>query len=170
MSVTPGRTSDHVDLSDATGLPGTSRRSVLRRAAAAGLLATPAVGLLSACATSGGDEKPKDQAVGDKSDKNPLGVKEDAALEVVIFNGGYGEKYATDVHEPLYKAAFPKAEVKHQASQAISTILTPRFASGEPPEFVNNSGEKMLDFGALVGDGQLQDLTELWDAPSVDDP
>jgi N-acetylglucosamine transport system substrate-binding protein len=35
---------------------------------------------------------------------------------------------------------------------------------------VNNSGEKFLDFGALVNDGQLQDLTELWDAPSVDDP
>ncbi|MEK8110189.1 hypothetical protein NKG94_49505 [Micromonospora sp. M12] len=27
---------------------------------------------------------------------------------MVIFNGGYGEKYATDVHEPLYKTAFPR--------------------------------------------------------------
>jgi N-acetylglucosamine transport system substrate-binding protein len=156
MSVTPDSTSD------------LSRRTMLR-AAAAGLLATPAAGLLSACATSGSD-KPTATGGGAKTAQNPLGVKEDAPLEVVIFNGGYGEKYATDVHEPLYKKAFPKADVKHQASQAISTILTPRFASGAPPEFVNNSGEKSMDFGALVADGQLQDLTELWDAPSVDDP
>jgi N-acetylglucosamine transport system substrate-binding protein len=158
MSVTPDRPSE------------LRRRTLLGRAAAAGLLATPAAGLLSACATSGGDDKSNGPAVGTKSAENPLGVKEDAPLEVVIFNGGYGEKYATDVHEPLYKKKFPKAEIKHQSSQAISTVLQPRFASGQPPEFVNNSGEKSMDFGALVADGQLQDLTELWDAPSVDDP
>jgi N-acetylglucosamine transport system substrate-binding protein len=156
MSVTPDNPSD------------LSRRILLRRAAAVGLLATPAAGLLSACATSGGDNQ--STAEGTKTAQNPLGVKEDAALEVVIFNGGYGEKYATDVHEPLYKTAFPKAEIKHQATQAVSTVLQPRFAAGNPPEFVNNSGEKFLDFGALVNDGQLQDLTALWDAPSVDDP
>ncbi|MEU9509264.1 N-acetylglucosamine/diacetylchitobiose ABC transporter substrate-binding protein [Micromonospora sp. NPDC048170] len=147
-----------------------SRRTVLRRAAAVGLLATPAVGLLSACATSGGEKENEQVAGGTKSATNPLGVAEDAPIEVVIFNGGYGEKYATDVHQPLYKKAFPKAEVKHQSTQAVSTVLQPRFAAGNPPEFVNNSGEKLMDFGALVADGQLQDLTELWDAPSVDDP
>ncbi|MFG3704574.1 N-acetylglucosamine/diacetylchitobiose ABC transporter substrate-binding protein [Micromonospora sp. NPDC047670] len=158
MSITPENPAD------------LSRRTVLRRAAAAGLLATPAVGLLSACATSGGEEKNEQVAGGTKSATNPLGVAEDAPVEVIIFNGGYGEKYATDVHQPLYKKAFPKAEIKHQSTQAVSTVLQPRFASGNPPEFVNNSGEKLMDFGALVADGQLQDLTELWDAPSVDDP
>ena len=69
---------------------------------------------------------------GTKSATNPLGVAEDAPLEVVIFNGGYGEKYATDVHEPLYKKAFPKAEIKHQSTQAVSTVLQPRFAARQP--------------------------------------
>ncbi|SCE64399.1 N-acetylglucosamine transport system substrate-binding protein [Micromonospora matsumotoense] len=148
-----------------------SRRTLLGRTAAAGLLATPVVGLLGACATSGSDEGSNTKAEeGTKSATNPLGAAEDAPLEVVIFNGGYGEKYATDVHEPLYKKAFPKAEIKHQSTQAVSTVLQPRFASGNPPEFVNNSGEKLIDFGSLVADGQLMDLTELWDAPSVDDP
>ena len=69
------------------------------------------------------------------------GVKEDAPLEVVIFNGGYGDKYATDVHEPLYKKAFPKAEIKHQATPGRS----PRSCSRGSPAatrrtFVNNSG------------------------------
>ncbi|SCG67437.1 N-acetylglucosamine/diacetylchitobiose ABC transporter substrate-binding protein [Micromonospora halophytica] len=147
-----------------------SRRTLLGRTAAAGLLATGAVSLLGACATSGSEEGATKAEEGTKSAANPLGVKDDAPLEVVIFNGGYGEKYATDVHEPLYKKAFPKAEIKHQSTQAVSTVLQPRFASGNPPEFVNNSGEKLIDFGSLVADGQLMNLTELWDAPSVDDP
>ncbi|SCG44710.1 N-acetylglucosamine/diacetylchitobiose ABC transporter substrate-binding protein [Micromonospora coxensis] len=158
MSITPGNPAE------------LNRRTLLGRAAAAGLLATPAVSLLGACATSGSDEGASKAEEGTKSAANPLGVKDDAPLEVVIFNGGYGEKYATDVHEPLYKKAFPKAEIKHQSTQAVSTVLQPRFASGNPPEFVNNSGEKLIDFGSLVADGQLMDLTELWDAPSVDDP
>jgi N-acetylglucosamine transport system substrate-binding protein len=66
-----------------------SRRTVLRRAAAVGLLATPAAGLLSGC-VGGGEDEPVEQAAGEKSAANPLGVKEDAALEVVIFNGGLG--------------------------------------------------------------------------------
>jgi len=147
-----------------------SRRSLLRGAAAAGLLVIPATGLLSACATGGDDTPDAPAGGGEKSAANPLGVKEDAALEVVIFNGGYGEKYATDVHEPLYKKAFPNAEIKHSSTQEISTILQPRFAAGDPPDFVNNSGTKLMDFGALVADQQLADLTPLWDAPSVDDP
>ncbi|GAA1860189.1 N-acetylglucosamine/diacetylchitobiose ABC transporter substrate-binding protein [Asanoa iriomotensis] len=147
-----------------------SRRNLLRGAAGAGLLVIPATGLLSACATGGDDTPDTPAAGGEKSDKNPLGVKEDAQLEVVIFNGGYGEKYATDVHEPLYKKAFPNATIKHSSTQEISTILQPRFAAGDPPDFVNNSGTKLMDFGALVADQQLADLTPLWDAPSVDDP
>lgn len=154
----------------AASLPTSSlaRRTLLRRAAAAGLLATPAAGLLSACVGGGGDEQ--EQATGEKSAENPLGVDPKAPLEIVIFNGGYGEKYATDIHEPLYKKKYPDAEIKHSATQEISTTLQPRFAGGTPPDFVNNSGTKFMDFGALIADGQLQDLTELFDAPSVDDP
>ncbi|WP_033340461.1 N-acetylglucosamine/diacetylchitobiose ABC transporter substrate-binding protein [Catenuloplanes japonicus] len=147
-----------------------TRRTLLRRTAAAGLLATPAMGLLSACVTGGGEDEPADQAEGEKSAENPLGVDGKAPLEIVIFNGGYGEKYATDVHEPLYKAKFPEAQIKHSATQEIATTLQPRFAGGTPPDFVNNSGTKFMDFGTLIQDGQLQDLTELFAAPSVDDP
>lgn len=148
-----------------------TRRALLQRAAAAGLLATPAAGLLSACVGGGGDDDESNQDTGtEKSAENPLGVDAKAPLEIVIFNGGYGEKYATDIHEPLYKKKYPEAQIKHSATQQISATLQPRFASGSPPDFVNNSGTNFLDFGALIGDGQLQDLTELFDAPSVDDP
>jgi N-acetylglucosamine transport system substrate-binding protein len=144
-----------------------NRRTVLRRAAAAGLLATPAVGFLAACSDDKGGDGGGTTA---KSPTNPFGMKEDGTVEVVIFDGGYGQKYATDGHEPAFKAAWPKATIKHTATQDITALLQPRFQGGNPPEFVNNSGTKAMDFGALVADGQLADLTELWDAPSVDDP
>jgi N-acetylglucosamine transport system substrate-binding protein len=151
-----------------TAKPDLSRRTVLRRAAAVGLLAVPAVGLLEACATGG--DSPSDQSTGGtKSAKNPLGVDESAPLEVVIFAGGYSDKYATDYHVPLYKKAFPKATVKESSTQDIQGTLQPRFSGGTPPDVVDNSGTKFMDFGALISDNQLQDLTDLLNAASVDD-
>lgn len=148
---------------------GTSldRRRLLGRTAAAGLLAVPGVSLLSGCLGSSDDDEP-DQAEGAKSDKNPLGVKEDAELEVVIFNGGLGTKYATDVHIPSYKKSFPDANVKFSQAEEISTVVQPRFAGGNPPDMVNNAGSKLMDMGALVAEGQAADLTDLFDAPSLD--
>ena len=69
--------------------PGLDRRQFLQRLAAAGLLTVPGAGVLSACATGGGG--PTTAAQGDVSAQNPLGVAADAPLDVVIFNGGYGE-------------------------------------------------------------------------------
>ena len=74
---------------------GVDRRKLLGRTAAAGLLAVPGVSLLSGCLGSNDDDG-GDQAEGEKTAANPLGVKEDAELEVVIFNGGLGTKYATE--------------------------------------------------------------------------
>jgi N-acetylglucosamine transport system substrate-binding protein len=146
------------------------RRTLLRRAAAVGLVALPGASLLSACATGGGGSNDSSGG-GKKSANNPLGVKEDAPLDVVIFNGAFGDKYATDVHEPMYKKEFPKATIKHEAVTEIGKTLQPRFASGsDVPDVVNNSGSGLIDTGTLVADGQLADLTPLWDAPSVDDP
>lgn len=146
-----------------------NRRSVLRRAAAAGLLATPAAGLLSACVGSKSDDT-NTQAEGKITAENPLGVKEDADLEVWIFNGGLGTKYATDVHIPSYKAKFPKANVKFQSTEEVSTSLSGRFTSNNPPDMVNNAGSKLMDIGKLVGANQAADLTDLFDAPSLDIP
>ncbi|MFE9690768.1 N-acetylglucosamine/diacetylchitobiose ABC transporter substrate-binding protein [Micromonospora sp. NPDC005806] len=147
-----------------------NRRDILRRTAAAGLLATPAAGLLAGCATSGGDDKGDAGTYkGTKSEQNPLGVKEDAPLEVVIFNGGFGEEYAK-AHEAMYKEKYPKAEIKHSATQEISKTLQPRFVDGTPPDVVNNSGAGQIDFNGLVSQNAIADLGELLDAPSLDQP
>jgi N-acetylglucosamine transport system substrate-binding protein len=146
-----------------------TRRSVLRAGAGVAAAAGSA-GLLSGCAL--GDDEPaakSDKYEGTKSDKNPLGVKEDAPLEVVIFNGGFGEEYAK-AHEAMYKETYPKAEIKHSAVVEINKTLQPRFVDGTPPDFINNSGAGQIPNGDLVAQNQLADLTPLLDAPSLDVP
>lgn len=146
------------------------RRDILRRTVAAGLLATPAAGLLTGCATGGGgDDDGADAYRGTKSEQNPLGVAENAPLEVVIFDGGFGEEYAK-AHEAMYVERYPKAQIKHSATQEISKTLQPRFVDGTPPDVVNNSGAAQIDFNGLVSQNALADLGELLDAPSLDVP
>jgi N-acetylglucosamine transport system substrate-binding protein len=149
--------------------PDIDRRTLLRRAAAAGLLATPALGTLSACVGGGSTETQK-QSEGTKSAENPLGVDPAAPLEIYIFNGGLGTKYATDVDIPSYNRLFPNSKVAFNQTEEVATVLQPRFTSSNPPDMINNSGSKLMDQGALVQAGQVQDLTELFAAPSVDVP
>src|SRR5690625_4514657 len=60
---------------------------------------------LSACAAGGGggDDEGGGSGVsggdGEVTDDNPFGVAGDAAVDVVIFNGGYGDQYAKDAGE-----------------------------------------------------------------------
>ena len=143
-----------------------TRRDVLRWAVAAGLL-VPASGLVGACATGGGDDTAS--PAGEKSADNPFGVKGDLALDVVIFKGGYGDDYAK-AHEAMYAEKYPDAQIGHQGIQKIQEALQPRFNAGNPPDVVDNSGAGQIKLDLLVADGQLADLTELLDAPSIDDP
>lgn len=128
------------------------------------------VGALGGCALGGGGgEVDTDGAKGETSAGNPLGVREDAALEVVIFNGGFGEDYAK-AHQEMYRQRHPKARIRHSATQQIAETLQPRFVAGDPPDVVNNSGGSQIDFNGLVAQNALTDLGELLDAPSLDDP
>ncbi len=145
-----------------------ARRTVLRRAAMAGLLATPAVGLLSACAGGGEDPAKTEKPQGAKTAQNPLGVSETAPLEIVIFNGGLGTDYAEKIDTPSYNKLFPNSKVNMIKEVEIATVIQPRIAGGTPPDMINNSGSKLMDMGALVAAGEAQDLTELFAASSVD--
>ncbi|YCK41472.1 N-acetylglucosamine/diacetylchitobiose ABC transporter substrate-binding protein [Actinomadura sp. ATCC 39365] len=146
--------------------PHISRRQLLRGAAL-----VPVAGALAACATPAA--KPTattSSAPVATSAANPFGVADGKPLEVWIFDGGFGQDYAKNIHEPLFTAKYPKSEIKHNATKEITKVLQPRFAGGNPPEVIDNSGANFMDFGALSQDGQLQDLTALLDAPSWDDP
>ncbi len=146
--------------------PLPSRRTVLRHAAVGALL-TAGGSLLSACAAGGGDDKGGGGA--DRTAENPFGVKSSDPLDVVIFRGGYGDDYAK-AHEDLYRRRFAEAEVKHAGITDVAVQLQPRFNGGNPPDVIDNSGANSLPTAILAGTGQLADLSELFDAPSLDDP
>jgi N-acetylglucosamine transport system substrate-binding protein len=147
---------------------GLGRRGLIKRSAALGLIAVPTMSFLSACATGGGGENKETKApVGEKSAKNPLGVKNGAPMEAFIFKGGLGDQYAKDA-EADYNATYG-VTVKHTGTQQVGPKLTPRFAGGNPPDVIDNSGADHLDMNKLSTQGQLQDLAALLDAASMDD-
>lgn len=145
-----------------------SRRKFLRGALATGALVLPGTGLLASCATSGGDGDGATE--GTVSDENPLGVPTDQELEIYIFNGGFGDAYATEIHEPMFKERYPNVKINHKAEVDIAGALQSRFVAGDPPDFVNNSGDGQIPLGQMVSDKLLYDLSDLYDAPSWDDP
>ncbi|HEV7707348.1 MAG TPA: N-acetylglucosamine/diacetylchitobiose ABC transporter substrate-binding protein [Asanoa sp.] len=144
-----------------------SRRSLLRGTAAAGLLATPAVALLSACAgSSSGDDKAAD--TGAKTDDNPLGVADTGKVDVVVFNGGLGDAYAKfDV--TVFNKKHAGVTVNMSSTQKIKTEQQPKFST-TPADLINNAGADIMALDTLVNEGALTELTPLLDAPSWDDP
>ncbi len=134
--------------------------------ASAAPTAVAARGTASASATGGGAGAPM-LPTGEAL--NPLKVKDDQALDVVIFKGGYGDDYAVNA-EKIYSALFPKAKVGHQGIQRLGEQLQPRFVGGNPPDIIDNSGAGNLDQASLVADGQLTDLADLMEAPAFDSP
>lgn len=145
-----------------------TRRSVL--GVAAGGAALAGLGSLSACATGGGGGKPESSGGGEeKTDDNPFGVKKSDPVEAVIFDGGYGTDYGTE-HVKLYNTWAGGEVAKMTVTTKIATELQPRFAGGNPPELFDNSGADAMPSAKLVSEKQLADLSELLDAPTVDDP
>ncbi|NLU65809.1 N-acetylglucosamine/diacetylchitobiose ABC transporter substrate-binding protein [Streptomyces sp. HNM0574] len=149
------------------GSTSVNRRDLIKRAAAAGLVTVPAVSALTSCASGSGDSDQVDK--GKKTKDNPLGVNGKAPLELYIFDGGFGVKYAQDARK-VYEKKFPEAKVELKSTQKIQSVLQPRFNGGTPPDLIDNNGAEQMDMGTLVGKDQLTDLTPLMDAPSYDDP
>lgn len=147
---------------------GSSRRTFLSIAAAGtGAFA------LSACAAGGGsgdddgDAPAAPEGGGEVSDDNPFGVAEDATVDVVIFNGGYGDQYAKDAGEK-YKELYPDSDPQVSSTVNIQPDLQPRFIGGDPPDLFDNSGAQSMNASALISEGSLAELGSLIDAPSLD--
>lgn len=153
------------------GASESTRREFLRRAAAAGLVAVPAAGGLAACATSGGGGSGgnANQKKGKKTKSNPLGVDASAPLNVAAFDGGFGFQYNKN-DGAVYNKEFPKAKVSVQGLQELGQKLQPKFVAGNPPDVIDNSGAGNLDVATLISNGQIAELTDLYDAPAYDTP
>jgi len=138
-----------------------SRRQILKRAAALGM-AAPAINMVLAAASAA-------PAYAQAATSNPLKVDPKAPLDVVIFKGGFGDDYAKNVNS-MYSKEFPDAKISYQGIQRLAQQLQPRFVGGNPPDIMDNSGAGNLDTAALVAQGQLADLDDLFAAPSYDTP
>ncbi|HYJ68807.1 MAG TPA: N-acetylglucosamine/diacetylchitobiose ABC transporter substrate-binding protein [Nocardioidaceae bacterium] len=143
------------------------RRIFLRRAGLSALAVSGTVPLLANCA-SGGDEGDDEVSGGgeEQTEENPFGVSPSDPLSVVIFNGGYGEEYAK-FHESIYQEEFPDATINHQAITDIRQKMQPKFASSEPPDVLDNAGAEQMPISTLADNGQLTDLTQLWEADAL---
>lgn len=147
-----------------------TRRSLFQ--IAVGGAAVIGLGSLSACATGGGSTTGSGSSgggTGQKSADNPFGVDKKAAVEVVIFNGGYGDKYGAEM-VALYNKWAGGEVAKMKSTVKVATELQPRFQAANPPEVFDNSGADALPRAQLVAQKQVADLTALLDAPTVDDP
>jgi N-acetylglucosamine transport system substrate-binding protein len=144
--------------------PELDRRTLLRRAAAAGLLVTPAVGLLSACA--GSEPTKSDDSGAAKSKDNPFGVKDGSAVKVVVFNGGLGDQWAKE-DMAIFKAKHPNVTVNMSSTQKIKTEEQPKMAT-QPSDLVMNSGADSMDRSPLINEGAIEPLDDLLTAPAWD--
>ncbi|WP_460771230.1 N-acetylglucosamine/diacetylchitobiose ABC transporter substrate-binding protein [Mariniluteicoccus flavus] len=147
-----------------------TRRSLMQ--VAAGGAAIAGVGGLSACATGGTTGGTPTQGSGGAEKKdatNPFGVKKSDPVELVLFNGGYGDKYGAE-HVGVYNKWAGSEAAKMTSTVKIASTLQPRFSGGNPPEVFDNSGADAMPRATLVSQNQVADLTELLDAPTVDDP
>ncbi|WBC00033.1 N-acetylglucosamine/diacetylchitobiose ABC transporter substrate-binding protein [Solwaraspora sp. WMMA2080] len=161
MSIYP----DSVRIPSAVAGASVRRRTLLRRAAAAGLLAGPAAGLLSACA---GSDPGTGTETGTKSADNPFGVADDSSVDVVVFNGGLGDEYP-EFDKTLFVAKHDSVTVNLSSTQKIKTEQQPKFST-TPADLINNSGADLMAIDTLINEGALTELTPLLDAPSWDDP
>jgi N-acetylglucosamine transport system substrate-binding protein len=147
---------------------GLERRDLIKRAAAMGLIAVPTMSTLAACASGGGDDDNTGKSKGKTSAKNPLGVKKNSGLEVVIFDGGFGFAYINGPKGVFEKDGF--GSVKTSKTTKIQSKLQARMNGGTPPDVINNSGAEAMNGATLFSHKQLADLTPVFDAPSADDP
>lgn len=143
--------------------PYPTRRTILKSAA---VLSVPALG---GCVTAGKESGETKAGGAEKTAENPLGVKADAPLEVVVFKGGYGDEYAVKA-EATYQQKYPQAKIDHKGLQKVGEAMQPRFVAGTPPDVVDNTGAGRLDIATLVSANQVTDLADLLDAPSLDQP
>ena len=140
------------------------RRDLLR-----GSLATAAViplgGALAGCATGGGGTTPGTENTGAASDANPFGLADDATIEAVIFNGGYGIDYVTFATDLIVKQR-PNVKITVTPSTDIAQELQPRFVAGDPPDLIDNSGAKSIGFNTILP--QLEDLSSVIEAKNLE--
>ncbi len=104
----------------------------------------------------------------DDAAKNPLGIGTDP-VDGVFFSGGFGHDYIIYAGK-LVETAHPGVKVSVKPIQKVAEELRPRLVDGNPPDVIDNSGAGQFPTTDLANEGQLADLSELFEAASWDTP
>ncbi len=96
---------------------------------------------------------------------NPFGIEAGSEVEAVIFDGGYATDYV-DFAADIFMQTHADTTVEVKPSTQIATELQPRFASGDPPDLIDNSGREQIGFNTILD--QLEDLNDVLDAPNLE--
>ena len=102
---------------------------------------------------------------GNTSETNPFGMASNAAVDAVIFNGGYGIAYAEFAGKQL-EALQAGSKAKVTAATNIAQTLQPRFVAGNPPDVIDNSGAGIIGINTIRD--QLSDLTDVLEAKNYE--
>ncbi len=143
------------------------RRNFMRGALGVAF-AVPLAGTLASCAGSSSNDTTNPAApaaTGTTSADNPFGMAANAAVDAVIFNGGYGIDYVEFAAKILEKN-HAGTTVKVSPSTQIAQELQPRFVAGNPPDLIDNSGAGSIGFSTIID--QLEDMTSLLEAPNLE--
>jgi N-acetylglucosamine transport system substrate-binding protein len=117
--------------------------------------------ILSSCAGSEIPERPAGEVTSD----NPFGLAEGSAIDVVVFDGGYGIEYVSFAGG-LLEENFPGVEVTVSPASSIALELQPRFVGGDPPDTFTNDGAGIIPMDTIIG--QLSALDDLWETKNLD--
>ncbi len=105
----------------------------------------------------------------DPAAMDPFKLDVKVPVDGQFFSGGFGDeyiRYAAKIEEMIH----PGLKVNVTALQKVQETLQPRFVSGNPPDVIDNSGAGQFKTVDLVNQGQLLELTELFEAPALDTP
>jgi len=138
------------------------------------LLAVLMIAVLAACANGDdngtqvvddGAAQPPTEEVTPPEETNedpppPPADGEDRVLTIAIFEGGFGRDFWDDM-VARFEAANPGVTVDMTINPDIETIMAPRIAVGDVPDFISANMEEGV-FAAMRDGGQFRDLTDFF--------
>ncbi|MEO3935236.1 N-acetylglucosamine/diacetylchitobiose ABC transporter substrate-binding protein [Dermatophilaceae bacterium Soc4.6] len=148
-----------------TGMP---RRDVLRLGLAAGVALPATSGLVACAAGGGGASDHQTVAARARSATNPFGIDPTAPVDVVIFDGGFGDAYAVDAGKTFDATWKGNGLAKVTSTTKINTELQSRFVAGDPPDVIDNSGADSIGFAGIQD--RVETLDDLLEAPAIGFP
>ena len=146
------------------------RRYPSRRAVLGAAVAGAALPMLGGCVTGGDDDDHRGRRRARRPAREPARRARQDRRSRSSSSRAATATSTRSTPSRSTSSSYPGATVDHKGIQKVGEALQPRFVADTPPDVVDNTGAGRLDLATLVGAGKLTDLTELLDAPSLDDP